>query len=63
MMMLKRTVVVALAAGALALSVAVPGETAAAQGISGQGRSGVPTSCHDVVGGPGGGCRASTAGQ
>jgi hypothetical protein len=51
MTMLKKTFVGALMAGALVVLVAVPVETAAAQGTSQ-----VPTSCHDTDGAPGGGC-------
>jgi hypothetical protein len=58
MMMLKRTVVGALLAGALVVVVAVPGEAAAAQG-----QSHVPTSCHDTEGGPGGGCPLGVLGH
>jgi len=58
MMMLKRTVAGALVAGALVVLVAVPGEAAAAQGTSP-----VPTTCHDVEGGPGGGCPLTNVGR
>jgi len=58
MMMLKRTVAGALVAGALVVLVAVPGETAAAQGTSH-----VPATCHDVEGGPGGGCPLTNVGR
>jgi hypothetical protein len=58
MMMLKRTVVGALIAGALVVLVAVPGEAAAAQGTSH-----VPATCHDTEGGPGGGCPLTTVGH
>jgi hypothetical protein len=54
MMMLKKTIVGALAAGALVVFVAVPGVTVA-QGLSGQSKLHV-ASCTDGFGGPGGGC-------
>jgi hypothetical protein len=58
MMMLKRTVVGALIAGALVVFGAVPGAAAAAQGTSQ-----VPTTCHDAEGGPGGGCPLGVLGH
>ena len=54
-MMLKKTIVGALAAGALVVFVAVPGVTVA-QSFSGQSTSHV-ASCTDDFGGPGGGCK------
>jgi hypothetical protein len=58
MMMLKKAVAGALVAGALVILVAVPGETAAAQGTLQ-----VPASCHDAYGGPGGGCPSGVNGH
>jgi hypothetical protein len=61
MMMLKRTIAGALAAGALVVFVAVPG-TAVARSIPGQSTLHV-ASCTDAYGGPGGGCPTAVNGK
>jgi hypothetical protein len=61
MSMLKRTVVGALVAGVLVVLVAGPMEVAA-QDVSGHAT--VPVaSCHDTMGGPGGGCPLAGHGE